>query len=76
MHFMMFQIQASKFLKLRNAEELTKIKHIINNVLEIPEEDFPLDEAPVRIGKFQENKIIRGMSVKLVYKSYVALICA
>ena len=76
MHFMMFQIQASKFLKLWNAEELTKIKHIINNVLEISEEDFPLDEAPVRIGHFQENKIIRGMSVKLVYKSYVALICA
>ena len=44
--------------KLRNAEELTNVKRIINNVLEIPEEDFPLDEAPVRIGKFQENKLI------------------
>ena len=43
--------------ELRNAEELTKVKHIINNIPEIPEEDFPLDEAPVRIGKFQENKI-------------------
>ena len=43
--------------ELRSAEELTKVKHIINNILEIPEEDFPLDEAPVRIGKFQQNKI-------------------
>ena len=43
--------------ELRNAEELTKAKHIINNIPEIPEEDFPLDEAPVCVGKFQENKI-------------------
>lgn len=42
---------------LRNADEMVKIKHIINDVLEISEDEFSLDEAPVRIGKFQENKI-------------------
>ena len=42
--------------ELRHAEELAKVKNIVNDVLEISEEDFSLDEAPVRIGKFQENK--------------------
>ena len=40
----------------RNNDELAKIKHIIYNLLEMAEEDFPLEEGPVRIGKFQENK--------------------
>ena len=43
--------------ELRSNDEVSKLKHIITNVLEIPEEDFPFDEAPIRIGKFQENKV-------------------
>lgn len=40
----------------RNADEKAKLMHIINEVLEISEEDFSLDDTPVRIGKFDGTK--------------------
>ena len=39
-------------------DEIAKLKHIIYDVLEVSEEDFPMDDIkPVRIEQIKENKI-------------------
>lgn len=43
---------------LRGAEETAKLKHVIKDILEISEEDFPLqDVKPIRIGQYNEGKV-------------------
>ena len=43
---------------MRTVDEIANLKHIIYDVLEVSEEDFPMDDIkPVRIGQIKENKI-------------------
>lgn len=54
---------------IRKADETAKLKYIIKEVLEISEEEFSFDDAPVRIGKFHESKT---RPLKFVAKSFTS----
>ena len=52
---------------IRNDDEKAKLNHIINNVLEISEDEFSIENTPVRIGRFDEAKT---RPLKFVAKSF------